>query len=203
MQLTSYCLLFFFLLQFSTLSAQEDWAISKDKGNIKVYTKSSVNNKFKSIKVTCLTVGTIEQIISIFKNVETNASWIYSCKKSYMIKIVDADNIIYYLESGAPWPVSNRDAVVNMNFRKSADNRNLTITTSDNKTILEQKKGIVRVGSLSAVWNIVAVDDRNIEITYYLDVNPGGSVPAWAYNLFVTEGPYSTFKKLTELLKNN
>lgn len=120
-----------------------------------------------------------------------------------MIKIVDADNIIYYLESGAPWPVSNRDAVVNMNFRKSADNRNLTITTSDNKTILEQKKGIVRVASLSAIWNIVAVDDKNIAITYYLDVNPGGSVPAWAYNLFVTEGPYSMFKKLTELLKNN
>ncbi|MFN0083389.1 MAG: START domain-containing protein [Ferruginibacter sp.] len=197
-----YYLFFFFMLHASTLYAQKDWAISKDKGNIKVYTKSGVNSKFKSVKVTCTTPGTIDQLIATFKNVEANMFWVYSCKKSYMIKTVDADNIIYYVESGAPWPVSNRDVIVNMNFKKSADNKNLTVTTSDNKTILQPKKGIVRVSSLSANWHIAALDDKNIMITYYLDVNPGGSVPAWAYNLFIADGPYSTFDKLTSLLKN-
>ena len=37
---------------------------------------------------------------------------------------------------------------------------------------------------------------------YVFDANPGGSVPAWLANNFADKGPYESFKKLAEMLKN-
>jgi hypothetical protein len=38
----------------------------------------------------------------------------------------------------------------------------------------------------------------NVEYTLFAD--PGGSVPAWLINLFITKGPMESFKKLKEHL---
>jgi hypothetical protein len=38
-------------------------------------------------------------------------------------------------------------------------------------------------------------------IVYFLEMDPGGSVPAWITNMFVAKGPYETFSNLAEVLK--
>jgi hypothetical protein len=48
---------------------------------------------------------------------------------------------------------------------------------------------------------VAAAGHDQISITYQLQVDPDGSLPAWIVNLFVSKGPYETFRNLSALLK--
>jgi hypothetical protein len=43
---------------------------------------------------------------------------------------------------------------------------------------------------------------KTIQIMYTFEANPGGSVPAWLVNSFADKGPFESFKKLENILRN-
>jgi hypothetical protein len=66
---------------------------------------------------------------------------------------------------------------------------------------IPEKKNIIRIPYLSSWWD-VKYDGRNtLRIVYFLEVDPGGAVPAWITNMFAAKGPYETFSSLGEILK--
>jgi hypothetical protein len=42
---------------------------------------------------------------------------------------------------------------------------------------------------------------QTINIIYTIELDPGGSVPAWIANMFADKGPYESFSNLADLLK--
>ncbi len=186
-----------------TLVAQNDWKLSKDNNGIKVYSKKEDDAKFKSVKVVCDIEGTIDKLITVLKNISNNKNWVYNTKQSYIIKNVTGNEIIYYEETGLPWPLNNRDVVINMRFNRDDVHKTLTIEANGLQGQPEVKKGNVRLGYFKGIWQITTKDSKHINITYLLTIDPGGSVPAWAYNLFLSTGPYNTFNNLAEQLKKN
>ena len=63
-----------------------------------------------------------------------------------------------------------------------------------------KKEGVVRVPSSAVAWRVTPTSPTEIKIEYEATLDPGGSVPAWVTNLFITKGPYETFKKLKAML---
>jgi len=43
---------------------------------------------------------------------------------------------------------------------------------------------------------------NKIQVRYFLNIDPGGAIPAWITNLFITKGPYETFVNLAKQLKS-
>ena len=52
-------------------------------------------------------------------------------------------------------------------------------------------------------WKLFAISAKLIRIEYTIQVDPGGSIPAWVLNLFSTKGPFETFSKLKEMLRQS
>jgi hypothetical protein len=48
---------------------------------------------------------------------------------------------------------------------------------------------------------ITPLGPHHVKILYTLRTDPGGDLPAWLFNLFVTKGPTESFKNLQEQLK--
>ena len=44
------------------------------------------------------------------------------------------------------------------------------------------------------------VNGSDLKVSYFLNVDPGGSIPAWLVNLAVAEGPYESFRNLKRQL---
>lgn len=193
-------LLLCFTLLFSNLKSQPIWQLIKDKNNIKVYTADAKSSKYKQIKVVGEFDGTPEKLIALFLDVPKQKEWVYGTKQAKLVKKISNNELLYYVETSLPWPVSNRDVVIHMKIDRNRTG-NLYITTRDEPNAVAENKGKVRVSKFTGDWTVKVAGKNKLDITYLLFVDPGGTLPSWAVNLFISKGPYQTFSKLGEQLK--
>jgi hypothetical protein len=200
---TKAILLIFLTVNTLCVFCQDNWELSKEGNGIKIYTGTMNNSNFKSVKVECTLEGTIDKLVAVLKNVDGNNHWVYNTKQTHMVKNISDKEFIYYAETSLPWPLRNRDMVINMLFDKNVSGNQLTVKATGVKDEAPEQDGKVRVPYFDGLWEVTQADETHISIHYHLSVDPGGSVPAWAYNMFVSKGPYKTFNNLAGLLKSN
>jgi hypothetical protein len=185
----------------SAAFSQYNWKLSKEKDGIRVYQSETKNSSYKSIKVECTLAGSYDKLMAVLNNVGGLKDWVYSSKSSYIIKRISAGEFYYYTETHLPWPVSNRDAIVHLAMDKDSLNRFLKVTATGVPAYQPEKSGKVRVTKLNLSWYVTMPTSNTIHIIYTFEAEPGGSLPAWIANLFADKGPFETFKKLAEILK--
>lgn len=181
-------------------AGQYQWKQQKDKDGIKVYVSDVAGSNFKAVKVECTFTGTYVKLFSILTDVAHLSDWVYNAKSSYLLKQVNPLDIIYFVETHLPWPLSNRDAVIHLRIRTDSMPKFFTITGTGEPNFIPEKSGKVRVPHYAASWKVAMPTQKSIQINYVVEVDPGGSIPAWISNMFVDKGLYESFKKLAELL---
>jgi hypothetical protein len=191
----------FFLPCIVPVSGTNDWMLKKEKDGITISSRHSDLSKFNDLKIEMDLPGTLSQLSSILLDVEKYPQWAYCTKSSVAIKKISENEIIYYSEIEAPWPASNRDFYADMKVTFSADSQSLNVVSNGMKNYQPQKENLVRVPMSKAVWNISTGSDKTMHLQYILQVDPGGSIPAWILNIFATKGPLETFKNLKEKME--
>jgi len=180
---------------------QYNWKLSKDKDGIKVYQSEVKHSKYKNIKVECTLEGTYDKLMAILNDVTNQKSWVYNNISSSILQRISASEFYYYSETDLPWPMSNRDAIIHLKMNKDSLNRFLKISAESVPGYAPEKSGMVRVPRSTISWYVTMPSAKTISIVYIFDAEPGGSLPAWAVNMFTDKGPYESFRKLSELLK--
>jgi len=54
----------------------------------------------------------------------------------------------------------------------------------------------VRIPMSLAIWTVTTGSDNTVHLQYVLQLDPGGSVPAWILNAFCLKAPMETFTNL-------
>lgn len=181
--------------------AQKDWELKSDREGIAVYTRLYPGSKFKAVKVYCTLPATLSQLVAVILDVNTGAQWLYSTKSSSLLKQVSPSELYYYSEVNVPWPVNNRDFIAHLIVSQDARTKTVTVNGPTVADYIPHKKDVVRVARSDGQWIISPVDKNHIKVEYTLQVDPGGSVPAWLINLFATKGPYESFRNLKQHLQ--
>jgi hypothetical protein len=179
----------------------KDWKLVKQKNGIGVYTSPGGHDGLKLIKATAEITGSLQRVKQIFTDISIQKEWVYGTRKSYLVKKQDENSLLYYNETGLPWPANNRDVVIRMVMEEGPALKSLVIRQESEKSTFPANKGLVRVQHLSGKWIFTETGNKKLKAVYYLDIDPGGSLPAWIVNLFIAKGPYETFVKLQQLLK--
>ena len=187
-------------LPFSYVLAQDNWELKKNEDGIAVYSRGIANEKLKEIRVVCELPGTTAQLKEILQNVTGHSRWVYLTKKTNLVKKVNDRTLIYYSASDMPWPVTDRDLIVELTITEVPASGNLSIRAKSVSDYLPPTKGYVRVPHSLATWEVVPLPNNKLKIDYTFRVDPGGDIPAWMVNAAATTGPYNTFVKLRELL---
>ena len=193
--------LFFSCLIISKAFSQRNWKLTKNKDGIQVYQRDAKNSNFKNIKVECTLEGNFDKLIAIINNVSHYKDWVYNNKATSLLKRVNGYEFYYYTETFLPWPLDNRDAVMHTKITKDSGNRVLRINSVAVPNYIAQKGGKVRISHSDINWNVTKISSNNIRIVYTFETDPGGNVPSWLVNSFADKGPFESFKKLGELLK--
>ncbi len=192
-------LLSFFLFCHITANSQTNWHLVKDKNGIKIFTADQKDAKVKLVKVEAYFPGNLEKLSNILLDPSQAKNWAYSTKECYLIKRNSASEIITYMSTSFPWPANDRDLAMKTTLIRS--DKTLQVICSNVPDILPEKKGVVRISTFKNNWEVQAVNDGFLKINYFLQVDPGGSLPGWIINLFISKGPYETFFGLSQLLK--
>ena len=193
--------LFIALLSYSRLFGQEDWKLNTSKEGMSVYTKVFPDSKFKAIKVELSLEATLSQLVAVVMDVNTGVDWVYATKSSVLLKRVSPNEVIYYSEVKLPWPVHNRDFIAQLKAVQDPVTRVVTINGPVVPDYIPVKKDIVRVSKSEGRWVITPIGKGRIKVEYTIRLDPGGDLPAWLFNLFVTKGPAESFENLKLQLK--
>ena len=188
------CLFYFFA------TAQPEWNLKKEKDGIAVYTAKLDDSKFKSIRVICEFQASLSQLVSILMQPGLQPEWVVATKQAYLVKQVSSARIYYYAEATLPWPLSNRDMVIDLSISQDPKSKMLTIHANTIDNILPFMEGKQRVPISKATWLVKPLPNNKISIDYQIKIDPGGGIPPWMVNLFIAKAPYESFKNLSKLL---
>jgi hypothetical protein len=62
-------------------------------------------------------------------------------------------------------------------------------------------KDLVKVPYSKGSWSVTQLSKKTIHVDYILELDPGGSLPAWVVNLFASKGPLETFENIKAKMK--
>jgi hypothetical protein len=189
------------LLPISSL-AQDAWNLKKDADGIAVYTRKLNNEKYIEIKVATEFNSTAAKLTQILQDVTHQANWAYNTKKAFLLSRKNKDTLTYYSEVSLPWPVSNRDLVIQLCMSHDISDHVMLIQAHSVGNIYPVQPNLVRVPYSLGSWTVTTLNPNRIKIEYLLSVNPGGALPAWLVNCTAVTGPFNTFKKLKELAES-
>ena len=190
------CTLFIFLCLGSSVKGQYNWVLKKDKEGIKVSSRHSDRSKFNDIKVEMDLPGNIYQLLHILLDVDKYSQWSYSVSKSELVKKINPLKLVYHLEVTAPWPVTDRDLYATFVVNIDSVARSIRIVAAGDSSYRPVNKNFIRIPHSNGIWDIKTVSNKIIHIVYILEIDPGGSVPAWIMNMFGTKAPFITFQNL-------
>ncbi len=190
-----------FLLNNSAGIAQQDWTLKLSREGIKVYTKITDVSSIKAVKAECELETSIAALTSVLLNVNNSKEWIYATKTVTLLQQLSPTELIYYSEVALPWPISNRDFIVQLSITQDSITKKVKAITTNKPDWLPHFNDIVRVKQSYSQWLITPMGNGWLHVEYELQVDPGGCVPAWLVNMFATTGPFYTFQKLREQVK--
>jgi ribosome-associated toxin RatA of RatAB toxin-antitoxin module len=190
-------------IAFSSISIEkgdkDGWVLEKDKNDIKIWTLKSADSGIKTFKAVVIYDASVEQLAAVLNDVEAYPEWMSEIEKSEILREVSEYEHYYYLLVDAPWPLSNRDNIVHFKLEKEAGE--VKISVEGHADYIPEKQGIVRVLHSRGVWTIMPQENGKSKLVFEYTADPGGSIPAWAINMFIVEGPFKTLSNLKEFVK--
>lgn len=195
-------ILLFFLSAVTVCSAQIEWNLNREKDGIKVFTGKLADSKFNAIRVSCNLKGNLSSLASILLQPTLQTEWVASTKSSKLIKQLAANHIYYYNIASIPWPFLNRDLVIDLKIVQDSLTKKMTVNANSIDNILPPVKGLERIPSTKATWEVTPIGLNMIHVEYILKINPGGGVPAWLLNMFIAKAPYESFHNLTGIIQD-
>lgn len=184
------------ILFFALTSSDENWKFVTEKDGIKVFSKSIPESKVKAIKAECIINASASQVVSFLLDVKAAEQWVYHTKSCDLLRKVSPTELYYYSEVSLPWPLENRDFVAHVKVSRDALTEVITINSPVVSGFVPVKNGLVRINQGRGSWTITSLNKGQVKIEYVLLVNPGGVIPAWAVNMFASQGPIESFKNL-------
>ncbi|MGR5062944.1 START domain-containing protein [Photobacterium sp. DNB22_13_2] len=181
--------------------AQEPWKNVRDRKDIQVYNRAIEGSDFKEFMAQTTVNASLSTIIAVFNDTVSGIDWVENVDEMHTEKVINESETITVTLSKAPWPVSDRDAVV---LNKTTQNPESLVVTLEQRGIPEYlplKNGVVRVKSLTSRWVFTPVSDSVTHIHYQVLTDPGGKLPAWLINMVSVSQPYNTLLGLKDMVK--
>jgi len=195
------CIWLFSLILSHAGVSQNNCDLKKDDDGILVSLCDSEISNFKTIIVELDVPATISQYAAIVLDVEQYYKWQYNSINPRLVGQLSKTELYYYSQVQTPWPTANRDMIWHMNLTQDDKTKAFVLDLVAVPDYLPEVKGVVRIPKAHSVLTVTPIDKGNVHVHYKIDVDPGGSIPAWITNMFAAMAPWHTYNNLREIIK--
>ena len=178
------------------LATDKGWIFSKQDAGIKVYTRKLPGATFSEVRVVTTMNLPAKQLRNALADDTALKDWVYNCAAAHVIKRQDANNYHIYSETELPYPMSNREMVGQVKRWQDPITKIYYARTLACTGVIPVTAGKVRIYSYESLWKLTAISANTVEVDYRIRSNPGGDLPAWVVDMFMTTGPLESVKKL-------
>ena len=205
-----YLLFCFFILGFNSQgvdihnAAKTDvvskWKLEKNKDGIKVYTRSAEGVAIKEFRAQTSVFCKIEELKSLLIKAENYPAWQANITTAKILKQAKSTEQYIYYTSDLPWPVSDRDVVVNSKMSTNKEGV-VTFNITGAPKYVDHKDDFLRIEKIVAKWTLTPKKNGEIEVLQQVTADPGGNIPTWLVNMLIVDGPFETFTNLRAKFK--
>lgn len=183
-------------------SQAADWEVIAERDGIVVSRRPVEGRGFPQLRAVGEVPGTPYEILAVLLDVPAHVKWLPDCIESRTVRRVDAWRYIIYTRTDAPWPVSDREAVIENEviFLEPPSKLKVTFEAVPAPEVA-RARGTVRMKTVNGYYSIVAIDERRSLVQYELDADPAGALPAWLVNYQSTRNPFQTIAGLRTRLQ--
>lgn len=191
-------------------NADNAWNLVKDADGIKIYNRKVDGSDIDEFKAESIINAPVEVLFEVMKDIPSGPQWMANCIESRLVKTIIefaySDDGFYgrnliYNAIAAPFPVSNRDMVVESTVKGSYKLKSITIkykAVNDNAVPL--REGYVRINELAGSWFLQSIDENHTQVIYQVKQNPGGSLPVYVINKVNKDIPFKTISGLKKMV---
>jgi len=178
----------------NTTQAAEPWHLAHEEAGIQVYLRDVPGSKYQSFRGVTTIKADVRTLSDLQENLRVACKWLYACAGMRLLK-VEGDDTWVYLTTALPWPAGTRDMVLKVHTERP-DNGSLVRQLTAVPGMVPGQPGQVRVRQLQGLWTMIPKGERETGVTYEMQADPAGDIPAWLANRFVIDAPMITLKTL-------
>lgn len=182
---------------------ESEWNPVDEHDGIKVWQREVPGTSFVEFRGKAVIDAPMKLLLAVFQDQERKKEWLNRCVENRLLRTRSvADNVIYNrIGSGFPL-VDDRDVVVQSGLKVMLEKRTVRIEAHNIEDKLAPPiDGVVRMPKLVLSWELEWKDSKTTGVTYQVQADPGGLLPAWIVNLVSKEIPFKTIANLREQVK--
>jgi len=178
------------------------WELVMDKDAIKAYVREVPGSDIKEIRAVFTLNATMENIGEVLRDIPANTKWIPYCKVSKLIEMIHRNNLKVYTGMDFPWPVKNRDLVVESNTRYELDAGRAIVNLKSIKDDRHpENDDHVRITEFTGKYILEYIERNKTGLIYTYRVDLSGHIPVYVMNFLGKYTLYDTFQGLREMIK--
>ena len=170
-------------------AAGDKWELKIDRDGIRVYTREREGSGIYMYKAVTAIRMQPEQVYEQVVDFRENKKYLDLVDSLGFLDHRKNERYINYMRLDMPWPVKNREMVMDMKVQLSKDS--IRLISDDLPGHIQNSGNVIQIEDFHEEWEIKAFGNSGeTQITVTGWVNPGGSIPDWVVNMFSARTPF-------------
>jgi len=177
----------------------QGWEKIGSRDGVTAYRKFVEGFELPVIKGVGVIPAGIYDLLAVMEDVPSYPSWMESCREARLIKNLNEYERIIYNRTAVPWPLSDRDAVVQSKITVDPVKKTVKIAFQSIRSSLPGAgvvDGVVRMPILKGFYLLEVIDEGKTRVTYQAQADPGGFLPDWLVESASADIPLNTITSL-------
>lgn len=189
------------LMTMTSVHADEDWKPAQDKEGIAVWTRAAPGFPVHEFKAVTIVKSTLQGLVCLIMDTDHAPDWVFRTNRIELLSRDDnSGEFLVRVMTNFPWPLRDRDVVVQGNVRQRPDGVVTVTSRSAPATLQSRDPGYVHMPYFSGLWIFRPLGNGRIEVTLQGLADPGGIIPSGIVNLIIHETPYQTLRGLRRVI---
>ena len=177
-----------------------EWREIADEEGIKVYQREVPGTSFFSFRGVGIVDADVFDVYAVIFDIKNKTNLLANCGDYQLLKYKGLGNLIVYTRTQAPvFFISDRDSVLETQVKFEKDKRRILANfQKTDDSIFPPIDGAVRTNAVKGGWILEAQSDGKTQLTYEVNADPGGLLPAWLVNMGSRKLPLNTIRNMRE-----
>jgi hypothetical protein len=142
------------------------------------------------------------KIIDVIEDWKHHTEWMHRCAESTRLADRGGGTQIMYNRTNPPWPVWDRDVILETKLDVSEDGKIITLNFHNIDSDLRPVPSkVVRMPKLVGFYKLERVGDKQTRVSYQVEADPGGSLPTWLAKRTARDLPFETLSRLRDRVR--
>jgi hypothetical protein len=187
-------------------SSQPNWVLQEDEKGIKVWSLDIPGQDLPGFRGITTINASVDEIMAFVLDTTKHTDWMWNCDESRIVDRISDEHGILYNRINAPWPVKDRDVLLDIMYRYTPQRTAVTFRFRETREpkyeeMVPVPRRVVRIPKLTGFFRLWQDTPGKTNVLYQVEVDIGGNVPDRSARRYARKLPFETLEALRELVE--